>query len=155
MSSFNPITSFSESDIGDVDKLNSIIDNQNILHALTPTFLYRRGSKFIDFDEGQAAVFKPVIYAGRVTGKGEGRRYIRGRVPFPAGTFAASCGPVILVTPSPHAIHRKVFMTIRNYNEVSRYPGPGGFSFRAFQEGNQVMNNDIDVHFVAFGYQEA
>lgn len=155
MSSFNPITNFSENDIGDVDKLNTIIANQNILYALAPHFLYRRGNKFINFDEGQAAVFKPVIYAGRITGKGTGKRYIQGRHAFPAGTFAASCAPVIQVTPSPHVITRKVYMTIRNYNYQSRYPGPGGFSFRAFEEGNAVMKSDIDVHFVAYGYQEA
>lgn len=156
MSSFNPITSFSNNDIGDVDKLNSIIANQNILHSLVPSFLYRRGNQFINFDEGQAAVFKPQIYAGRIYQRASGGRVLSGKIPFPAGTFAASCGPVIFVTPAQNRNDKKLYATITHYsNDYAPDIGPEGFRFRIYEEGNKPITTSTGVHFVAFGYQEA
>ena len=156
MSSFTPITAFTGAEIGDVDKLNEIIANQNILYSLTPTFMYKRGNQFLNFDEGQAAVFKPVIYAGRISKQGTGARVISGRISFPAGTFAAACGPVINVTPAQNRNDKKLFATITHYSNDYNYNiGPEGFRYRVYEEGNAQLTKGIGLHFVAYGYQEA
>jgi hypothetical protein len=156
MSNFNPIVAFSGNEIGDVDKLNAIISNQNILYSLLPDFLYRRDSQFINFDEGQSAVFKPVIYAGRVVVPATGSTVLSDRVPFPAGTFASGCGPVVQCTPAQNVNDKKLFVTITHLtNDYSVNIGPEGFKFRVYEEGNNKITSNVGLHFVAFGYKEA
>jgi len=156
MSSFTPVTAFSGAEIGDVDKLNEIVANQNILYALTPTFLYSRPGQFIDFDEGQAAVYKPAIYVGRVTARATGATYITDTVPFPPDLFATSCKPVVNVSVTYRRADMRVYIAISNYSTVyNRIIDKAGFRYRIYEEGVKPITQDISVHFSAFGYQEA
>lgn len=156
MSSFNPVTSFSGTELGDVDKLNNIVSNQNILWSLVPSYLYRRAFTYIDFDEAQASVFKPSIYAGRILVRATGARVLSGTVPFPAGTFAASCGPAIITTPSVSSTEDRLFTTITHYsNDREHNIGPEGFRYRMYNQANNRITSNISLHFIVFGYQEA
>lgn len=153
---FDPTLSWTDDEVGSTQKLNQMVQNENILYNLIPHYMYRRGETGLtDFNDSQSRVLKPTIFSGRVAFYVAGK-YGQSRViGFPSGTFAPSSAPAIIATPAAGQDHERYVTCTISAIDGSRVVGNEGFRVNVYHRDGEKFQSHLSIHYVAFGWQEA
>lgn len=156
MSNFDPTVSWSENEIGATDKLNRMVQNDNILYNTVPEFLYEASSGAVtEFNASQSTVLKPKMIAGHFASTGmAGTNGVSRVIKFPSGTFAAGCRPVVNVTIAGRGDQRFCIATILGTDGHSAVRNDG-FRVQIYHRDGAKFTANAIVHYIAFGWQEA
>lgn len=151
---FDPTVNWADDEIGATDKLNQMVENDNVLYNLIPHYLHRQGSTTRDFGESQSRVLKPVIFAGEKILDTRGHRSRTFSIGFPAGTFSPGCRPIVNAQIVGNHRQRLAICTLQGLDGRAVI-GSNGFRVHVFERDGNTFSGRLRVNYVAFGWQEA